>query len=93
VDAARWSSSSRLGAVARDLIASSAGHPPLLDELEVARQPIDPAHAVTNADEAIAAVAAARSWLWEHPDQVAVAHLQLAIQVGLAYAHSSRIAT
>ena len=84
VDVARWSSTSRLGAVARNLIASAAGHLPLLDELDVARQPIDPAPAVTNADEATAAVAAARSWLWEHPDQLSVAHVQLATQLGLA---------
>jgi hypothetical protein len=84
MDAARWASGSRLGAVARDLIAAAAGQPALIDELDVALQPLDPAPAVTTADDAIAAVTAARTWLWQHPDQAAVVHLQLGTQLGLA---------
>ncbi|XVU24185.1 hypothetical protein ACQPZJ_44305 [Actinoplanes sp. CA-054009] len=82
--AARRATSGHLDMVARELIASSAGQPRLLDELEVARQPLDPAPAVTTADEARAAVDSARTWLWQHRDQSSAIHLQLGTQLGLA---------
>jgi hypothetical protein len=84
MDTVLWVTESRLGAVARDLLAAAQGQPTLLDELDVARQPLDPAPAVTSADEAVAAVTAARTWLGQHPEQVTVAHLQVGTQIGLA---------
>ena len=83
-DAARQATDGRLERVARDLIAGSSGQLQLLDELDLARQPIDPTPAVTTVDEAIAAVNAARTWLWQHRDQSGAIHLQLGTQLGLA---------
>ncbi|MFD0783727.1 hypothetical protein ACFQZ8_07355, partial [Micromonospora azadirachtae] len=82
-EAARWTSGSRLGAVAKELIAAAKTEPNLR-ELDIARLPQHPAPAVNTVDAAIAAVRAARTWLWLHPDQVTGAHLQVGTQLGLA---------
>ncbi|MEU1232569.1 hypothetical protein [Micromonospora aurantiaca] len=81
-EAARWTSGSRLGAVAKELIAAAKAQPDLR-ELDIARSPQHPAQAVDTVDAAIAAVRAARTWLWLHPDQVTGAHLQVGTQLGL----------
>jgi hypothetical protein len=39
---------------------------------------------VSTADAAVTAINTARSWLWQHPEQLAVTHLQLAAKLGLA---------
>jgi hypothetical protein len=84
VEAAWWTTGSRLADAADELVAAAVGHPRLLDELAVARLPLDPVTAVTTAEKATAAVSAARDWLWQNREQVAVAHLRLATQLGLA---------
>ncbi|MFI7511581.1 hypothetical protein ACIBSS_32710 [Micromonospora aurantiaca] len=82
-EAARWASNSRLGAIARELIATAKSQPNLR-ELDIARAPRNPVLAVDTVDAAITAVRAARTWLWLHPDQVTGAHLQVGTQLGLA---------
>src|SRR5262245_38730662 len=82
-EVARWTTSSRLGAVARELISAARSQPGLHD-LDIARSPLHPAPAVATADDAIAAVRAGRTWLWQHPDRVTGAHLQVGTQLGLA---------
>jgi hypothetical protein len=83
LEAAWWAIGGRLADAANDLVAAAAGHPRLLDELEMTRQPLDVVSAVTTVTEAIAAVTAARDWLWQHRDQLFVEHLQLATRLGL----------
>ncbi|MFI7080922.1 hypothetical protein ACIBO1_26820 [Micromonospora sp. NPDC049903] len=82
-DAARWVATSRLGVVARDMVTATTGRPGL-DELDIARVPLDPAPAVDTIDAAIVALRAARTWLWQNPDQVAGVHLRVGTQLGLA---------
>lgn len=82
-EAARWTASSRLSAVARELIALGRGHP-RLHGLDVARPPLNPAPAVSNAGDAVAAVSAARTWMWQNPSELTSVHLQLGTQLGLA---------
>ncbi|MBO4140185.1 hypothetical protein J5U46_08525 [Micromonospora tulbaghiae] len=82
-ETARWTASSGLGGIARELIAAGRDQPPL-DGLDIARSPLNPAPSVRTVDDAIGAVAAARSWMWQHPGQVTGAHLQLGTQLGLA---------
>ena len=84
LDVATWVANSRLGAIARALISHADRQPMLLDELDINRGPQHPAPAVTTVDEARTAIAAVRTWLWQHPDQATLAHLQLATQIGLA---------
>jgi hypothetical protein len=83
LEAAWWTTQGRLADAAGDLVAAAAGHPRLLDELEMSRQPLDPVPVVETAAEAIAAVTAARDWLWQHRDQTVVEHLRLATRLGL----------
>ncbi|WP_157746062.1 hypothetical protein [Micromonospora purpureochromogenes] len=83
VETPRWTAGSRLSAVARDLIAAGRGQPPL-DELNVARFPLNPAPLVSSVEAAITAIAAARTWMWHNPAQLTGAHLQLGTQLGLA---------
>ncbi|MEW2386003.1 hypothetical protein AB0873_28475 [Micromonospora sp. NPDC047707] len=80
---AKWTASSRLSTVARDLVAAGSGQAPLSD-LNVARSPLNPAPGVSTVDDAIAALAAARTWMWHNPAQLTGEHLQLGTQVGLA---------
>ncbi|MFG1777640.1 hypothetical protein ACGFIG_14570 [Micromonospora sp. NPDC049048] len=82
-EAARWTSGSRLSAVAKELVAAAKAQPDLR-ELDIARSPLHPAPAVDTVDAAIAAVRAARTWLWLHPAQVTGVHLQVGTQLGLA---------
>lgn len=82
-ETARWTSGSRLGAAAKELVTASKDQPNLR-ELDIARSPLHPAPAVDTVDAAIAAVRAARTWLWLNPGQVTGAHLQLGTQLGLA---------
>lgn len=82
-EAARWTASSRLSAVARELIALGRGQP-RLHGLDVARPPLNPAPAVSNAGDAVAAVSAARTWMWQNPSELTSVHLQLGTQLGLA---------
>ena len=82
-ETARWSVNSRLETVVRELVAGSDGQVSLR-ELDVARPPIDPAPEVRTVNQADAAITAARTWLWQHPDQFAGAHLQYGTQLGLA---------
>ncbi|MFF5217827.1 hypothetical protein [Micromonospora sp. NPDC000442] len=82
-EAARWTTNSGLAAVAREMIAAGRGQPPL-DALDIARSPINPTPSVRTVDDAIGAVAAARSWMWQYPGQVTGVHLQLGTQLGLA---------
>lgn len=83
-DAARWATGSRLRAVAHQVSSAGAGAEPLLRLLDTAAVPGDAPPAVETADGAVAALAAARTWLWQHPQQIQVAHLQLGTQLGLA---------
>ncbi|MFC4066714.1 hypothetical protein [Actinoplanes subglobosus] len=83
LEAAWWTTQGRLADAAGDLVAGAAGQPRLLDELEMSRQPLDPVPTVETAAEAIAAVTAARDWLWQHRDQTVVEHLRLATRLGL----------
>lgn len=73
----------RSDAATQRLLVAAEGRPALLDELDVARQPLDPAPAVTSAEGASAAMTAAQSGLWQQHDQFAVTHLHLATQLGL----------
>ncbi|MGW0239868.1 hypothetical protein [Micromonospora chalcea] len=82
-ETARWTASSGLGAIARELIAAGRDQPPL-DGLDIARSPLNPAPSVRTVDDAIGAVAAARSWMWQNPGQITGSHLQLGTQLGLA---------
>ncbi|WP_147427295.1 hypothetical protein [Micromonospora globbae] len=82
-EAARWTAGSGLSAVARDLIAAGRGQPPL-DDLDVARSPLNPAPGVSTIGGAITAIAAARTWMWHNPGQLTGAHLRLGTQLGLA---------
>ncbi|MFD6608639.1 hypothetical protein ACFWD1_07095 [Micromonospora chalcea] len=82
-EAARWTANSGLARTARALIAAGKEQPSL-HGLDVARSPLDPAPAIRTVDDAVAAVAAARSWLWQHPQELTGAHLQLGTQIGLA---------
>ncbi|MEU8088623.1 hypothetical protein AB0B57_34050 [Micromonospora sp. NPDC049101] len=82
-EAARWTASSRLSAVAGELMASGRGHP-RLHGLDVARPPSNPAPVVSTADDAVAAVSAARTWMWQNPSELTSVHLQLGTQLGLA---------
>ncbi|MET8042527.1 hypothetical protein ABZU25_16925 [Micromonospora sp. NPDC005215] len=82
-EAAKWTASSRLSAVARELIALGRGQP-RLHGLNVARPPLNPAPAVSTADDAVAAVDAARTWMWQNPRELTSVHLQLGTQLGLA---------
>ena len=82
-EAARWASGSRLGAVARELITTAKAQPNLR-ELDIARAPRSSVTPVDTVEAAVAAVRAARAWLWLHPDQVTGAHLQVGTQLGLA---------
>ncbi|WP_431946213.1 hypothetical protein [Micromonospora marina] len=82
-EAARWTSGSRLGAVAKELVAAAKAQPDLRG-LDIPRSPQHPAPLVDTVDAAIAAVRAARTWLWLHPAQVTGAHLQVGTQLGLA---------
>ncbi|MEU7753723.1 hypothetical protein [Micromonospora sp. NPDC049171] len=82
-EAARWTTSSRLSAVAGELMASGRGHP-RLHGLDVARPPLNPAPVVSTADDAVAAVSAARTWMWQNPSELTSVHLQLGTQLGLA---------
>ncbi|WP_262016019.1 hypothetical protein [Micromonospora sp. Mcm103] len=82
-EAARWTANSGLARTARALVVAGKGQPSL-HGLDVARSPLDPAPDIRTVDDAVAAVAAARSWLWQHPQQVAGVHLQLGTQLGLA---------
>ncbi|MET7879857.1 hypothetical protein ABZS52_23360 [Micromonospora profundi] len=82
-EAARWTANSRLSAVARELIALGRGQP-RLHGLDVARPPLNPAPPVSTADDAVAAVSAARTWMWQNPSELTSVHLQLGTQLGLA---------
>ncbi|MBP1782744.1 hypothetical protein J3R08_002594 [Micromonospora sp. HB375] len=82
-EAARWTANSGLARTARALVVAGKGQPSL-HGLDVARSPLDPAPDIRTVDDAVAAVAAARSWLWQYPQQVAGVHLQLGTQLGLA---------
>ncbi|MFF0097717.1 hypothetical protein ACFYO8_00155 [Micromonospora sp. NPDC005257] len=82
-EAARWTANSGLSRTARELIAAGRGQPSL-HGLDVARSPLDPAPDIRTVDDAVAAVAAARSWLWQHPRHLTGVHLQLGTQLGLA---------
>ncbi|MEU8337846.1 hypothetical protein [Micromonospora tulbaghiae] len=82
-EAARWTANSDLGRTARDLIVAGKGQSSL-HGLDIARSPLDPAPDVRTVDDAVAAVAAARSWLWQYPEQLTGVHLQLGTQLGLA---------
>ncbi|MEU3455349.1 hypothetical protein ABZ671_17390 [Micromonospora sp. NPDC006766] len=82
-EAARWTASSRLSSAARELIGAGRGQPSL-GELNVARSPLNPVPGVSTVDDAITAVAAARTWMWHNPAQLTGAHLQLGTRVGLA---------
>lgn len=82
-ETAKWTSNSRLGLAAAQLVAA-AKFEPGLRELDTARSPLRPAPAVDTVDTAIAAIRAARTWLWLHPDQVTGVHLQIGTQLGLA---------
>lgn len=75
-ETARWTSNSRLGLAAAQLVAAAKFEPGLRD-LDTARSPLRPAPAVDTVDTAIAAIQAARTWLWLHPDQVTGVHLQI----------------
>ncbi|MEU4472440.1 hypothetical protein [Micromonospora sp. NPDC023888] len=81
-EAARWTASSRLSAVARELISLGRGQP-RLHGLDVARPPLNPAPAVSTADDAVAAVSAARTWMWQNTRELTGLHLQLGTQLGL----------
>ncbi|MEU7673549.1 hypothetical protein AB0C42_01875 [Micromonospora taraxaci] len=82
-EAARWTANSRLSMVARELIALGRGLP-RLHGLDVARPPLNPAPPVSTPDDAIAAVSAARTWMWQNPSDLTSVHLQLGTQLGLA---------
>ncbi|MBQ1028941.1 hypothetical protein KBX26_02825 [Micromonospora sp. C97] len=82
-EAARWTASSRLSVVARELIALGRGQPQL-HGLDVARSPLSPAPAVRTVDDAVAAVSAARTWMWQNAGELTSTHLQLGTQLGLA---------
>ncbi|MEU2666567.1 hypothetical protein [Micromonospora sp. NPDC007220] len=82
-EAARWTSNSQLGLAAAQLVAAAKLEPDLR-ELDTARSPLRPAPAVDTVDTAIAAIRAARTWLWLHPEQVTGVHLQTGTQLGLA---------
>lgn len=81
---ANWAVNSRLRVTARAVEEAGAGRPRLLDELDLSRQPRDQPSTPATADEAASAIDAARRWLWQHPEQITVTHLQLVAQVGLA---------
>jgi hypothetical protein len=81
---ANWAVNGPLRAVAGAVIAAGADRPSLLDVLELSRQPFEHPPPVTTVDAAITAINAARSWLWQHPEQLTLAHLQLAANLGLA---------
>lgn len=81
---ANWAVNSQLQAAARAVEAAGAGRPRLLDELDLTRQPLEQPATPATVDEAAAAINASRRWLWQHPDQIGVAHLQLVSQLGLA---------
>ena len=83
VAAAETVATDRFGGAAQRLLASAEGRPVLLDELDVARQPLDPAPAVSSAEDAATAVTAAQTGLWQQHQQFAVTHLHLATQLGL----------
>ncbi|GLW35224.1 hypothetical protein [Actinoplanes regularis] len=83
-EAAWWTTRSRLADAADELMTAAAGQPRLVDDLEVSRQPLDPVPAVSTAENALSALAAARGWLWQHRDEAAVGHLRIGTQVGLA---------
>ncbi|MEV1073866.1 hypothetical protein [Micromonospora parva] len=82
-EAARWTATSRLSAVTRELIALGRGQPQL-HGLDIARSPLNPAPAVRTADDAVAAVSAARTWMWQNAGELTSTHLQLGTQLGLA---------
>ncbi|GGM22577.1 hypothetical protein ACFFX1_11040 [Dactylosporangium sucinum] len=82
--AARWATRSRLRVVAEQVIEDGAGLEPLLRLLDAAPASRGTVPAVETADQAVAALATARTWLWQHPDQVQAEHLLLATQLGLA---------
>ncbi|WP_157562829.1 hypothetical protein [Micromonospora chokoriensis] len=82
-EAARWTANSRLSAVARELIALGRGQP-RLHGLDVARPPLNPAPPVSTPGDAVAAVSAARTWMWQNPSELTSVHLQLGTQLGLA---------
>ncbi|WP_425690208.1 hypothetical protein [Micromonospora sp. DT201] len=72
-----------MSAVARELIALGRGQPQL-HGLDVARSPLNPVPGVRTADDAVAAINAARTWMWQNPKELTGAHLQLGTQLGLA---------
>ncbi|MEU8284131.1 hypothetical protein AB0C01_07310 [Micromonospora sp. NPDC048905] len=82
-EAARWTASSRLSAVTHELISLGRGQP-RLHGLDVARPPMNPAPAVSTADDAVTAVSAARTWMWQNTRELTAVHLQLGTQLGLA---------
>ncbi|MEV4824539.1 hypothetical protein [Micromonospora sp. NPDC049274] len=82
-EAARWTASSRLSAVARELVALGRGQPPL-HGLDIARSPLNPVPGVNSVADALAAVNAARTWMWQNPRELTSIHLQLGTQLGLA---------
>ncbi|MEK8106548.1 hypothetical protein NKG94_17295 [Micromonospora sp. M12] len=83
VEAARWTANSRLSAAARELISLGRGQPQLRG-LDVARSPLSPVPGVRVVDDAVAAVSAARTWMWQNPKELTAVHLQLGTQLGLA---------
>ncbi|MEV4210171.1 hypothetical protein [Micromonospora sp. NPDC049662] len=82
-EAAEWTSGSGLSAVARELVALGSGHPRLRG-LDVARSPMYPVPMANSVEDAIAAIRAARTWLWQNPRELTGVHLQLGTQLGLA---------
>ncbi|MFY1595902.1 hypothetical protein [Micromonospora sp. WMMD737] len=82
-EAAEWTSNSRLGLAAAQLVATAKFEPGLRD-LDTARSPLHPAPTVDTVETAITAIRAARMWLWLHPAQVTGVHLQTGTQLGLA---------
>lgn len=83
VEAARWTANSRLSAAARELISLGRGQTQL-HGLDVARCPLSPVPGVRTVEDAVAAVSAARTWMWQNPRELTAVHLQLGTQLGLA---------
>ncbi len=82
--AAKRTAAGRLPRLAHRLITAAIGHTPLLPLLDSAPATGRPATAVATAQDAAMSLRAARTWLWQNPNQIQAVHLRLGTQLGLA---------
>jgi hypothetical protein len=77
----------------RASLAAGRDQPALLHDLNPAPVTGRPVSAIATVADASTALASAQTWIWQHPDQLQVSHLQAATRLGLAVTAATHDAT